>query len=75
MNASKYNAILPINITRAIKARGLKNNAVAKKAGFSAQQFSDMLNGRKIIKPCDILAISEALGVDANMLFSPFPDA
>lgn len=69
MSASKYNVMLPVNIACAIKARGMKNNAVAERAGFSAQQFSDMLNGRKIIKPCDILAISDAIGVSVGDLF------
>lgn len=69
MSASKYNVMLPVNIACAIKARGMKNNAVAERAGFSAQQFSDMLNGRKIIKPCDILAIANAIGVDIGSLF------
>jgi len=69
LSASKYNAMLPINIACAIKVRGMKNSAVAERAGFSAQQFSDMLNGRKIIKPCDILAISDAIGISVGDLF------
>lgn len=69
MNASKYNVMLPINIACAIKMRGMKNNAVAERAGLSVQQFSDMLNGRRIIKPCDIVAISDAIGVSAGDLF------
>lgn len=33
------------------------------------QQFNDMLNGRKIIRPLDTKAIAIALEVDANELF------
>lgn len=69
MNAAKYNRVVPGNITRIIQERGLKNGAVAEWAGFSKQQFSDMLNGRKIIKPCDAMAISDALGVSVGELF------
>lgn len=69
MNASKYNIMLPANIAKAIKERGMKHNAVAEKAGYSNKQFSDMLNGRKIIKPCDVLAISAVLGVNVEDLF------
>lgn len=69
MTIAKSNTPLPFNISRAIKARGMKNNAVAERAGFSKQQFSDMLNGRKIIKPCDILAISDAIGINVGDLF------
>ena len=75
MSSSEYNMMLPANIVRLITARGLKNGAVAEKAGFTKQQFSDMLNGRRLIKPCDIIAISEALGVDVHVLFEPIPDS
>lgn len=37
-----------------IAKRGLKNLYVAEKAGFTAQELSDMLNGRRLIKACDI---------------------
>lgn len=38
-------------------------------AGFSTQQLSDMLNGRKLIKPCDIIALANALGCSVDKLF------
>ena len=66
---ANYNSVMPDNIARIIAEKGLKQCAVAKRAGFSNQQFNDMLNGRKIIKPCDALAISEALGVTMNELY------
>ncbi len=70
MNASRYNVMLPINISKAINERGMKNIAVAEKAGYTAKQFSDMLNGRRIIKPCDILAIADALDMSVDELFT-----
>lgn len=70
MNAEKYNAIVPDNVSKLIIARGLKQGAVAERAGFSKQQFSDMLNGRKIIKLCDVIAIAVALNVGVDDLFS-----
>lgn len=60
---------MPRNIAKTIKELGLKNNAVAEKAGYTDQQLSDMLNGRRIIKPCDVLAIADALGVGVAELF------
>lgn len=69
MHAANYNMNLPENIVRIINEKGMKQCAVAERAGFSKQQFSDMLNGRKIIKPCDMLAISDVLGVTANDLY------
>lgn len=70
MNAEKYNMVIPKNVSRLIQERGLRHGAVAEWAGFTKQQFSDMLNGRKIIKPCDIVAIADALGVSVGDLFS-----
>lgn len=68
LNAN-YNSTIPQNIIRIINMRGLKQCAVAEKAGFSKQQFNSMLNGRRIIKPCDAVAIADTLGVEINDLF------
>lgn len=69
MLATYYNATLPENIIRIINDRGLKQCAVAEKSGFSKQQFNSMLNGRKIIKPCDAIKIADTLGVEMNDLY------
>lgn len=47
-----------------IKQKKYRNLQVAKKTGYTPQQLSDMLNGRRLIKPCDILRLSAA--VDAS---------
>ena len=57
------------NTKRIIAERGLKNRAVAEKAGFSVQQFSALINKRKIIKDTDVMAIANALEVTPNDLF------
>jgi transcriptional regulator with XRE-family HTH domain len=62
--------VVPDNIREIIELRGLKNRAVAEKAGFSEQQFSSILNGRKVIKDIDIIAIANALEVTPNDLFA-----
>lgn len=69
MSITECNSVVPENVSRIIESRGLKRNAVANAAGYTPQHLSYMLNGRKIIKPCDILAISEALGVSVSDLF------
>lgn len=69
MTIAECNAPIPEHVVSIIRKRGLKKIAVAKKAGCTYQEFSYMLNGRKIIKPSDILAISDALGVNVNDLF------
>lgn len=63
------NSIVAPNVKEIIREKCLKQSAVAKKAGYSNQQFSAMMNGRKIIKDTDILRIAIALDVDANELF------
>lgn len=58
------------NLRRWINYNGLKQVAVAHKAGFTAQELSDMLNGRRLIRAIDIANIINALGgIDANILF------
>lgn len=69
MNINSQNQPVTSNILRIISVKGLKQKVVAEKAGYSSQQFSDMLNGRKIIRPLDTRAIAIALEVDANELF------
>lgn len=57
------------NVRQIINERGLKQCAIAEKAGYSKQQFNSMLNGRRQITDEDILKIIIALDVDANALF------
>lgn len=70
MKAKEYNSILPRNIRNIINASGLKQYIIAERAGFSKQQFNDMVNGRRIIKPCDVVAIASALNVEVSDLFA-----
>lgn len=72
MNINVQNQPVAKNILSIIAKKGLKQKAVAEKAGYSNQQFCDMLNGRKIIRPYDALAIARALEVDANALFENY---
>lgn len=66
------NSIVANRVREIIKEKGLKHTAIAEKAGFSTQEFSDMLNGRRLMRAVDIASIISALrgvGVDANYLF------
>lgn len=74
MNVSNYNSVVPRNIMRIIEKTGLKYRSVAEKGGYSPQQMSDMLNGRKIIKASDVLRLATALNVSVNDLFSTNED-
>ena len=57
------------NIRRIIDAKGIKQKAVASRAGYSEKTFSAMMNGRRTIKADDILKIANALSVEPNALF------
>lgn len=56
-------------IIRLIQKKGLKQKYVADEAGYTTQEFSDMMNGRKIIKLCDIPRIATVLGVKADDIY------
>ncbi len=57
------------NVKDIIRERCLKQSLIAKKAGYTPQAFSNMVNGRKVITDVDVLNIANALNVDANTLF------
>ena len=63
------NGIVAPNIDAIITRKCLKQSAVAEKAGYTRQQFNDMLKGRKVIRDTDIVRIASALEVDVNTLF------
>lgn len=57
-------------VANIIREKGLKQCTVAEKANLNPQQLNDMLNGRRVIKACDIPRLANALGVCPNQLFS-----
>lgn len=57
------------NIRRLISERGMKQGFVAEQAGFTVQEFSHMMNGRKVLSAVYIPRIAAALGVSYNELF------
>ena len=66
------NSIVADRVKEVIKKKGLKQSAVADKAGFTTQEFNDMLNGRRLMRATDIASIINVLsdvGIDANYLF------
>lgn len=61
-------SIVADNFSKIIKEKCLKQCTVAQKAGYSKQQLTDMLKGRKRIKETDILRLASALDVDVSVL-------
>lgn len=58
------------NINTIIAKKGLLKKSVAQNAGFTEQQFSAMLTGRKRILAEYIPRISAALGVEPNDIYA-----
>lgn len=59
------------NIKRIISEKGMKQGVVAERAGFTPQEFSHILNGRrKLLRVEYVMPIAEALGVEANDLYA-----
>lgn len=58
-----------IGIKQSMVKKGLFQKTVAERAGFTEQQFSDMLNGRKVIRAEYLPQIANAIGVGVGDLF------
>ena len=70
---STYDCIIN-NIKRIIEEKGMKQVAIAERAGFKASEFSNMLNGRKLLRAEYIPKIASALGVDLNEIFNIYEE-
>lgn len=70
MTMAESNKPFAEGLRKIIEQKGLKQICVAEKAGYKAQEFSDMLNGRRLIKACDIPKLTLALGVEINDIYA-----
>lgn len=66
---AEANAPLDRNVAIIAKKKGLKMAHIAAEAGLSAQELSDMINGRRLIKARDIPKLAYALKVTSDELF------
>lgn len=62
-------SIVMSNVRRIVLERGLKQSAVAKKAGYTYQQFNNLMNERKLVTDQDVIKLAKALEVTPNELF------
>jgi len=60
---------IAMGIKQIIEDKGLLKGFVAKSCGYTKQQFSDMLNGRKVIRASDIQPIAQAIGVTVQDVY------
>jgi len=70
LNIKNMNYPFDIGLIRIIKEKGLKQVYVAEKTGFTAQELNDMLNGRRLIKACDIPKLAIAVGVASDDIYA-----
>ena len=64
-----------VGIERIIKDKCFIQGAIAEKSGFTHQQFSDMLNGRKVIRADYLPKIAKAMCVSVQDIFDAGADA
>lgn len=72
LDITSSNSIVAIRLKKAITEKGLKQTSIANRAGYTAQELNDMLNGRRIMRAADISSILKVVrefGIDANYLF------
>lgn len=67
---AEANALFSKGLKTIITEKGLLQMYVAEKAGYTKQELSDMLNGRRLIKACDIPRLAAALGVTIDDIYA-----
>ena len=67
-NAFGYDDLIE-NIKKIIKIKGMKQGVVAERAGFTPQEFSNILNGRKLLRAEYLLSVANGLGIEVNDLY------
>lgn len=70
MSISESNQPFSKGLALLIKTKGLRQVYVAEKSGYTSQELSDMLNGRKLIKACDIHKLAKVLGVTVEEIYT-----
>ena len=72
LDITASNSVVAVRLKSVISEKGLKQASIAIRAGFTAQELNDMLNGRRIMRAADIASLINVVkefGVDANYLF------
>lgn len=62
-------------IKNIIRDKGLRKQFVAERAGFTGQQLSDMMYGRKLILAEYLPRLAQAMGVEVMDIFNAGADA
>lgn len=73
LDINTSNSVVAVRLKNIIKEKGLKQSAIAERAGFTSQEMNDMLNGRRLMRAVDIasiISVVKEFGIDANYLFN-----
>ena len=57
LDIKKSNSIVEKQLRKILLEKGIKQVVFANKSGFTAQELSDMLNGRRLIRVVDMIAM------------------
>lgn len=63
-----------VGIDTIIREKGFIQSHIAKKSGFTDQQFCDMLKGRKVIRADYLVPIARAMGVSIQDIYNAGAD-
>ena len=66
---ANYKSAVAENIKKIIAEKCFSKSKKKKKAGYDLKIFSNMINGRKVIKDTDVARIANALDVEPNDLY------
>ena len=69
MTIAQANTPLAQEIRKLMEKKGLQEKEIAEKVGYTSKELSDMLNGQKLIRACDIPRLAYALKVTANEIY------
>ena len=70
MDIATSNAMVPENISRIARDKGIKLTFLSSRAGLANDRtIFDILANRRLIRVNEVIAISDALGVPVSKLF------
>lgn len=66
---SESNYPVAENLKRITAERTLSRSAIARGSGLTPKKLSDIINGYRLARPCQILKLAETLEVSVEELF------
>lgn len=70
MKVKEANRPVAGNLEAILCRKGIKKVFLARQAGMTPQELSDIINGRRLVKACEIPVLARSLGVGVGDLFA-----